>query len=69
MPLTLFSTLFDAIWLRTYGTERRKPATKAADKRAAFIKGDESGGRAFLLKYLAGTGNKDFGSAVNLFAA
>jgi hypothetical protein len=30
----------DAIWLRTYGVETRKPATKTADKRAAF-KGKE----------------------------
>lgn|SRR5271165_376286 len=38
MALTLFSTLFDAIWPRTtYGAERRKPATRTADKRATFI--------------------------------
>jgi hypothetical protein len=38
--LTLFSTLFDALWLRTYGVERRNPATRTADKRAAFIRGE-----------------------------
>lgn len=53
MLSTLFSTLFDAIWPRTLGMERRKPATRTADKRAAFIWGEGVTVRADILTAIA----------------